>query len=113
MMVRGEPEYVDQVPRREAYEAAHPETEILYIGPYWQAIIPEPSGKTIITRHSLKRLLDKLESLDSADDGKLVDGGQVFPIRAPPARRRRAESGRSSTPGISQWTDPPRGHHPV
>jgi hypothetical protein len=40
-MVRGEPEYVDQVPRREAYEAAHPETEIIYIGPYWQAIIRE------------------------------------------------------------------------
>lgn len=63
-MVRGEPEYVDQVPRREAYEAAHPETEIIYIGPYWQAIIREhDDGKTIITRHSLKALLDKLGDL--------------------------------------------------
>ncbi len=66
MMVRGEPEYVDQVPRRLAYEAAHPNVEIIYIGPYWQAIIREHGdGKTIITRHSLKQLLDKLESLDA------------------------------------------------
>jgi hypothetical protein len=63
MMVRGEPEYVDQVLRRIAYEAGHPEVEILYLGPHWQAIIREESGQTIITRHSLKQLLDKLESL--------------------------------------------------
>jgi hypothetical protein len=62
-MVRGEPEYVDQVPRRLAYEAAHENVEIIYIGPYWQAIIRElGDGRTIITRHSLKALLDKLES---------------------------------------------------
>jgi hypothetical protein len=60
----GEPEYVDQVPRRLAYEAAHPDVEILYLGPYWQAIIREETGKTIITRHALKGLLDKLEALD-------------------------------------------------
>jgi hypothetical protein len=59
-----EPGYVDQVPRREAYEAAHPDVEILYLGPYWQAIIREETGQTTITRHSLKSLLDKLESLD-------------------------------------------------
>ena len=64
-MVRGEPEYVNQVPRREEYEAARPDVEIIYIGPYWQAIIREENdGKTIITRHSLKALLDKLEALD-------------------------------------------------
>ena len=63
-MVRGEPEYVDQVPRRQAYEAAHPEVEILYIRPYWQAIINEQNdGKHIIIRYSLKQLLDKLESM--------------------------------------------------
>ena len=63
MMVRGEPEYVDQVPRRAAYEAAHPDVEIIYLGPYWQAIIREETGQMIITRYSLKALLDKLESL--------------------------------------------------
>ena len=41
MMVRGEPEYIDQVPRRAAYEAAHPAVEIIYLSPYWQAIIRE------------------------------------------------------------------------
>jgi len=40
-MVRGEPEYIDQVPRRAAYEAAHPAVEIIYLSPYWQAIIRE------------------------------------------------------------------------
>ena len=63
MTVRNEPDYADQVPRRIAYENAHPETEILYIGPYWQAIIREGEDRTIITRHSLKALLDKLETL--------------------------------------------------
>ena len=63
-MVRGEPEYIDQVPRREAYETAHPNVEIIYFGPYWQAIIREEAGHIIITRHALKRLLDKLEALD-------------------------------------------------
>ncbi len=64
MMVRGEPEYVDQVPRRAAYEAAHPNVEIIYLGPYWQAIIREDAGQTIITRYELRGLLDKLEALD-------------------------------------------------
>lgn len=76
MMVRGEPEYVDQVPRREEYEAAHPNVEILYIGPYWQAIIREANdGKTITTRHSLKALLDKLDSLHGAATHHPLDPG--------------------------------------
>jgi hypothetical protein len=65
MMVRGEPEYVDQVPRRAVYEAAHPNVEIIYLGPYWQAIIREEAGQVIVTRHSLKALLDKLDALDA------------------------------------------------
>ena len=69
MMVRGEPDYVDQVPRRLAYEASHPEVEILYLGPYWRAVIPGPHGETVIVRHDLRRLVDKLASLDAADEG--------------------------------------------
>ena len=70
MTVYGEPGYADQVPRRQAYQAAHPEVEILYLGPCWQAIICEESGKTIITRYELKALLDTLEALDrEAADG--------------------------------------------
>ena len=64
-MVRNEPDYADQVPRRQAYEAAHPDVEILYIRPMWQAILYEDNdGMTIITRPSLGKLLDKLEALD-------------------------------------------------
>lgn len=65
-LVRGEPDYVDQVPRRLAYEAAHPDVKITYHGPHWQAVIAEltePSGETVITRYSLKALLDKLDEL--------------------------------------------------
>ena len=60
MMVRREPGYVDQVPRREAYEKAHPDVKITYHGGWWQAVIPEDAGETVITRYELKALLDKL-----------------------------------------------------
>jgi hypothetical protein len=74
MMVRGEPDSVDQVPRRETYEAAHPDVEIIYLSPSWQAIIPEDDGETIITRPSLGKLLDKLESLDREPTTALTAG---------------------------------------
>jgi hypothetical protein len=62
--MRRQPEYVDQVPRRLEYEAAHPEVKITYLGPAWQAVITEDDqGETVITRYQLKALLDKLESL--------------------------------------------------
>jgi len=64
MMVRGEPDYVDQVPRRMAYEAAHPQAEIIYLGSFWQAIIREDDERhsmIVITRSSLRKLLDRLE----------------------------------------------------
>jgi hypothetical protein len=64
MMTAGEPEFADQVPRRQAYEAGHPEVEILYRGPYWKAVVREESGETVITRYELKDLLDKLEALE-------------------------------------------------
>jgi hypothetical protein len=64
-LVRGEPDYVDQVPRREAYQAAHPDVKISYHGPHWQAVIPEPSGETVITRYELRELLDSLDRLTS------------------------------------------------
>lgn len=66
MMVRSEPDYVDHVPRRLAWEAAHPNAEILYLGPFWQAIIREDDGMTVITRDSLRKLMDKLELIDQA-----------------------------------------------
>jgi hypothetical protein len=65
---RVELEYVDQVPRQKAYEADHPEVEITYHGPWWQAVIREDGGGTTITRYHLRSLLDKLESLGADDD---------------------------------------------
>jgi len=64
MTLSGEPGYVDQVPRRQAYEAAHPGVEITYRGPYWKAVVREDAGETVITRYDLKDLLDKPEALD-------------------------------------------------
>ena len=62
--VTGEPEYADQVPRRQAYEADHPDVKITYHGPHWKAVITEETGRTVITRYELKDVLDKLEALD-------------------------------------------------
>ena len=58
-----EPGYEDQVPRKQAYEAAHPDVELIYRGAFWQAIIPEARGETVITRYDLRDLLDALEAL--------------------------------------------------
>jgi len=63
MMVRGEPDYADQVPRRAAYEAAHPDVEISYHGTHWRAIVREQGGGTVIVRYDLKDLLDKLDEI--------------------------------------------------
>lgn len=58
-----EPGYADQVPRRQAYEKAHPGVEITYAGPCWKAVLREDGGETVITRYELKDLLDKLAEL--------------------------------------------------
>ncbi|HEY6316247.1 MAG TPA: hypothetical protein VIY52_36310 [Streptosporangiaceae bacterium] len=52
----------DQVPRLAAFRAAHPEVIIgdLGFGTVWQARIPEPDGETVITRYTLRELLDRL-----------------------------------------------------
>ena len=60
MVLRDEPDYTDQVPRRLAYEAAHPDVEIRFFGPYWRAVVPEGSGETVVVRYELRELLDKL-----------------------------------------------------
>jgi hypothetical protein len=64
MIVRSEPDYVDNVPRRLAYEAAHHNAEIIFLSPMWQAILREEDGMTVITRPSLGKLMDKLEAMD-------------------------------------------------
>ncbi len=58
------PDEPDQVPRLRAFRAAHPNV-IIGDGGFgtWQARIPEPAGETVITRHRLRDLLDKLDEL--------------------------------------------------
>ena len=34
----------------------------------WQARIPEPDGETVITRYTLRELLDKLDELTTGHD---------------------------------------------
>ncbi len=66
-MGRGEPDYVDQVPRLSSYKHAHPDAEIIYLGSFWQYILREDNGVTVVTRMSLRLLLDRLEELDNPD----------------------------------------------
>ena len=62
--IRGGLDYADQVPRWKAFEAAHPDVEITYNGPFWQAVIQQDVGETLITRYELSALLDKLEQME-------------------------------------------------
>ena len=62
-MTASEPEYPDQVPRRQAYEAAHPGVEITFHGPYWRAVVHEDNGETTVVRYELRDLLDDLEKM--------------------------------------------------
>ena len=59
----------DQVPRLLSFRETHPDVTIAFGGPFWQAIIPEPHGETVITRYELKALLDKLDELLSEHPG--------------------------------------------
>lgn len=58
------PDELDQVIRLARFREAHPEV-IVGDGGFGtvQARIPEPSGETVITRYTLKELLDKLGEL--------------------------------------------------
>ena len=57
-------EQIDQVIRLARFRAAHPEV-IVGDGGFgtMQARIPEPDGETVITRYTLRELLDKLGEL--------------------------------------------------
>jgi hypothetical protein len=55
------PDEPDQVVRLSRFRAAHPDV-IIGDGGFgtMQARIPEPNGETVITRHTLRELLDEL-----------------------------------------------------
>jgi hypothetical protein len=51
---------LDQVPRLARFRDQHPGVLIREGLGFWQAVIPEPTGETVITRYTLRELLDKL-----------------------------------------------------
>lgn len=62
MVSRDRPDH-DQVPRLMEFRRQYPAVLVEFRPPTWQAVIPEPSGETVITRYDLKALLDKLSEL--------------------------------------------------
>ncbi len=64
------PDEPDQVLRLREFRATYPEV-IIGEGEFgtWQARIPEDNGETVTTRHTLKALLDRLDSLIDAVAG--------------------------------------------
>jgi hypothetical protein len=75
------PDEPDQVPRLIAFRQANPGV-IIGDGGFgtMQARIPEENGETVVTRYSLRELLDKLESIMSSPPG----AGGGIPRREPP-----------------------------
>jgi len=59
-IVAGEP---DQVLRLAAFREQHPDVMVGAGRGWWQVVIPEPGGETVITRYTLRELLDKLDEL--------------------------------------------------
>ncbi len=57
------PDEPDQVPRLNRFRDDHPGVAIRAGLGYWQALVPERNGETVITRYRLKELLDKLDTL--------------------------------------------------
>jgi hypothetical protein len=58
------PDEPDQVPRLAAYRAAY-RFVVIQPGEFrtWQALIAESNGETIVVRHTLRELLDRLAAL--------------------------------------------------
>jgi hypothetical protein len=69
------PDEPDEVPRLHRFRGAHPKVRVAAGFGYWQAVIPETNGETVITRYLLRELLDKLEKLLDLHVAPGLDGG--------------------------------------
>ena len=65
-VIRGEPDYVEQVPRLASYSHDRPEAQFIYLGRWWQYFHAYDGGFVAIGGRSLKELLDKLDALGLA-----------------------------------------------
>jgi len=63
------PDGPDQLHRLTQFRQEHPGV-IIGSGEFgtWQALIPEPDGETVTTRHTLRELLDRLDELTAEQD---------------------------------------------
>ena len=57
---------LDQKPRLARFREQHTGVPIREGFGFWQAVISEPSGETVITRYELRALLDKLDELTAS-----------------------------------------------
>jgi hypothetical protein len=87
------PDEPDQVLRLHHFQEEHPDVIIGGGDGYRQARIPEENGETVITRYSLRELLDKLDGLIG---GRPIDGGLPDCAASQPPLWRRAADGRVS-----------------
>ena len=85
------PEDPADVFRLQAFRVAHPDV-IIGDGRFGtlQARIPEPNGETVITRHTLRELLDRLDRLDKLDELTAADSGGLPDCAAPQPPRGAA-----------------------
>jgi hypothetical protein len=73
------PEFVldgpDELGRLRQFRAGHPDV-LVGDGGFgtWQALIPEPDGETVITRYTLRELLDKLGEVTEQYDARPASG---------------------------------------
>jgi len=65
--LRAVPDEQDHVPRLARFREAHPDVMVGAGRGFWQAVIPEPAGETVITRYTLRELLDKLDELTGGE----------------------------------------------
>lgn len=59
------PDEPDQVMRLARFREANPRVVIGAGRGWWQAVIPEANGEQVITRYTLRELLNKLDELTS------------------------------------------------
>jgi hypothetical protein len=61
--LRTAPDELDQVVRLNRFRAEYQGVVIVAGNGWWQGRVPEPTGETVITRNTLRELLDKLDAL--------------------------------------------------
>jgi hypothetical protein len=54
------PDEPEQVPRLARFRDEHPGITVKAGVGWWQAVVPEPDGETVLTRYLLRDLLDAL-----------------------------------------------------